>query len=304
MSQSQAQDYKIIDEEHIQNDEPFDIDRVIQWYKLTPDEIEYLRKMTITPAQRRTIMGHKQRSKEWLNVRNDRITASNFGGAIDHSKYDNANGTLRKMLWPGGFQGNAATRYGTENEPIAAKIYEDYMRKQTGPSGVFGVSFPNLVVPTKHPWAGVSPDGFVYHNGLRGGLEIKCPFRQQFYNVIPSMYYDQIQGTMGFLGLKFWDFVVWTPEATQIRRFHFDEQYWSTVLFPKLEMFYMKSYLPRAVLKQQGKLEQGAINVVINIPVSYDFTADDDDVISVSSSSSRTKHVAPDNGCISGTPFF
>lgn len=269
---------EINDEEHIQHEDRkeqcFDVEAMRLKYNLSQEQVELLRTVQVTTAERNKIMSYPQRSDEWLQARKNRITASNFGAARSHSKYENPRGVVKKMLW-GGFKGNAATRYGAKYEDVAAKAYIKFMKSRLGPLETFGVSFPNLIVSLKYPWAGVSPDGFVYDRGVKGGLEIKCPFKQTLYPYIPSMYYDQIQGTMGFLGLKFWDFVVWTPERTQIRRYKFDEAYWNTQLFPKLEKFYMTEYLPRAVLKQRGELQHGEIDPSLHIEI--DMTDEEED---------------------------
>jgi len=175
------------------------------------------------------------------------------------------------MIWGSTFRGNHATEWGNVHEDVAALLYERYMTtkfyaKENDPNllgfgqskRIFEVTFPNLIVPREFPWAGVSPDGFVNDNGLLGGLEIKCPFRQTLYPVIPRTYNDQIQGSMGFLGLSFWDFVVWTPNELQIRRFEFNKAYWEQELFPKLESFYMEQFLPALVHKRNNRLEHGS----------------------------------------------
>jgi hypothetical protein len=82
------------------------------------------------------------------------------------------------------------------------------------------------------------------------------------------MYYDQIQGSMGFLGIPWWDFVVWTPQQTQIRRVEFDKEYFDQELFPRIETFYMTEYLPRAVLKRQGLLQPGKIDRTYTLFIS------------------------------------
>lgn len=262
----------INEEEHIQSEDTeqdFDINYYRQKYALSDAECNKLESFRVTREQRLEIMGYPQRSEEWLQARSGRLTASNFGAAIGHNRYKTARATIASMLWRT-FRGNAATRWGQEHEDIAARLYESYMIQLRGPEHRFETAFPNLIVSLKYPWAGVSPDGFVRDGDRLGGLEIKCPFRKRLYDFIPAMYYDQIQGTMGFLGLKFWDFVVWTPNFMQIRRVPFDEAYWSQELLPGLEKFYMTQVLPRLVMKDQGLLEEPAIDPAIYVELPED----------------------------------
>lgn len=101
---------------------------------------------------------------------------------------------------------------------------------------------------------------------VRGCGEIKCPAAvKQFYSVkkeharhgIPAQYYDQIQGAMAVNGWPWCDFVVYTPEATQITRLWRNENYWKIVLFPALERFYFNRFLPLLGLRREGKLARG-----------------------------------------------
>lgn len=246
-------------------------------YGLDGASRDFLRALRIDADTQHTIMNAEQKSDDWFAARNHRITASNYAAAIDHHKYSSPSEAVEGMLWKT-FKGNAATEWGCLHEDDGASTYERYMRRQRELQGLdpkaFRCTFPGLVVPLSFPWAGCSPDGFVWIDGkLVGGLEIKCPYRKKLYPFIPAYYYDQIQGTMGFLGMKWWDFAVWTPTQTQIRRFHFDPKYWETILYPRLEEFYMTQYLPAALLKQQGRLAEGAIEETLDVDV--DVTAGD-----------------------------
>jgi hypothetical protein len=100
---------------------------------------------------------------------------------------------------------------------------------------------------------------------IRFLLEIKCPFSRKLYPHIPHYYYDQIQGIMGILQLQYCDFVVWTPEKTQIRRYEFNSSYWKQVLFPRLFQFYMDEYLPRLIMKEDGTLKKGELEPTFHI---------------------------------------
>ena len=251
--------------------ETFDVQCLVDKYELTEDERKFLVNLTVDESQREQISQYDQRTPEWLKSRVGRLTASRFGACRGHCQYTSHTQALRDMLW-GEFKGNMATEWGTAHEDGAVQVYTEFMRKHKGLSPEqFRVTHCGLLVSTQHPWIGVSVDGFVFDDSeplverKKGGVEIKCPFGKKLYPFIPSQYYDQIQGTMGFLGLPWWDFVVWTPTQTQIRRFNFDKVYFDTELFPRLEQHYMTEYLPRAVMKEKGLLKPGQIDPVVEI---------------------------------------
>jgi len=249
---------------------PFDIDALAEKYQLKPEEICFLEKLKVDESQREAISQYDQRTDEWKNARKNRLTASRFGAARGHCQYTSHPELLKGMLW-GEFQENAAMKYGVDNEAGAVDLYTKFMRKHKGlTADQFRVTHSGLLVSIEHPWIGVSVDGFVFDDSepegrKKGGAEIKCPYGKKLYPFIPSQYYDQIQGSMGFLGLPWWDFTVFTPQQTQIRRVEFDKVYFDQELFPRLEKFYMTEFLPRAVLRDQGLLLPGRIDPVMEI---------------------------------------
>lgn len=234
------------------------VERIRAEYGLDDEAIDFIRSKQVDIVTQEAIMNAEQRSDLWHESRSGRLTASNYGSAAGHNKFCTPKALAKDMLWPS-FQGNAATQWGVDHEDVAATAYENYMKLQHGEQNV-EVSFPGLIVSLEFPWVGSSPDGFVWiDRKLAGGLEIKCPFKRELYPCIPPYYYDQIQGTMGFLNMQWWDFVVWTPNKMQISRFTFDKTYFDTVLFPRMESFYMRIYLPAALLKSKGLLAEGQI---------------------------------------------
>lgn len=224
------------------------------------DANEWLARLQVTAAQADEIRMYEQGSELWLKSRIGRLTASNFGAASGVNKYTSPKALLKQMLW-GEFKGNAATRYGSAHEDTARDEYVQVKRSE----GVnLTVIETGLVINPARPWMGNSPDGLVdimHPNGTieRGLLEIKCPYRQQFYtpDPVPSYYYAQIQGTMGNLQLPWCDFVVWTPTGLQITRVPFDSNYWEQCLLPALTTFYFDMYMPLAVAKENGELQEG-----------------------------------------------
>lgn len=254
---------------------------------------QFIARLAVTQEEVDIIERYEQKSAEWLNARKGLITASNFGSAIGVNKYTSKRALLKQMVWGNGFTGNAATRWGCDNESVACDIYVETKqmeieerktkssRERELPPGErefpldgvveLRVEQKGLVINPKRPWMGNSPDGIVHvtHASGRtetGLLEIKCPFRKTFYaDTVPPQYMAQIQGTMGNLCLPWCDFVVWTPSETQITRVPFDPEYWSSLLLPNLTDFYFNQYVPAMVNRENGCLEEGSVEITIDI---------------------------------------
>ena len=222
---------------------------------------DFLERLKVDSGKVSRIMNVEQRSDEWLDARKARLTGSVFGSALGHNKHNTARQLLKELLWKS-FEGNPATRHGTENEPKVQKLYEQFVEKHFKEKCSF--YYPGLIVCEKHPWLAGSPDGLPLIGALRLLLEIKCPFYKKSYPHIPHYYYDQIQGIMGILKLPYCDFVTWSKDVFQIRRFKFDPDYWNKVMFPGLEAFYMNEYLPRLILKEEGVLKHNELEPAVD----------------------------------------
>lgn len=240
---------------------------------------EWLAQLEVTEEQARTIVNYEQGTPEWLASRVGRITSSNFGAAIGDNKYTSPRALLKQMLW-GEFKGNAATRWGSEHENVARDEYIQIVKDQIAAAqqvcsygqddevlADIGVKECGLVINPARPWMGNSPDGLItltYASGRteKGLLEIKCPFRKQFYepDPVPLYYFAQVQGTMGNMGLPWCDFVVWTPSGVQVTRVPFDQAYWDNKLLPRVTSFYFDQYVPLAVAKENGDLAPGMLS--------------------------------------------
>jgi hypothetical protein len=98
--------------------------------------------------------------------------------------------------------------------------------------------------------------------------EIKCPATKTLYSLapkhgehgLPRYYWIQIQGQMALNAWPWCDVVVYTPEVTQVTRFHFNAQFWEDVLLPGLQSFYFGTYLPRLTLRAKGRLAPGEVD--------------------------------------------
>lgn len=225
----------------------------------------HYQEFAVTAEDVKRIEQAEQRSDAWKAARKWRLTGSNFGAAAGHNPYKSPEGLVVDMLW-GNFTGNAATEWGTQYEPVACAMYEARMRQQWPD---FVVQHKGLIVIPDTPFIGVSPDGLCRYWDAAAGhyvtflLEIKCPFRwkqDKFYDGhVPTYYYDQIQGIMGFLGLPFCDFVVWTPAGMEINRVQYDPAYFCDVLKPLLLAWYEKLFYPKLCGWREGRIKPPAL---------------------------------------------
>ena len=125
-------------------------------------DLEQFMEFVLKPPDVALIEALPQRSDAWLIARKLRLTASNFGAAVGISAFCSPEDLLLQLLF-GGFTGNEATRYGTENEPVACA---QYLRDLIA---TFGSNAPThqesgLTVSTQWPWMGASPDGIMHCN--------------------------------------------------------------------------------------------------------------------------------------------
>ena len=135
----------------------------------------------IDPCVRRDVWFGEQRSEKWQQVRNGRLTASQFGNAnrlVSHM----CDTQVSSMLWKPVMK-SFAMEWGKVKESEAMRSYVDFMAHATRPTGhVIRVCERGIWISPTHPWLGVSPDGIaeVSHatmNGLsidRASVEGKC----------------------------------------------------------------------------------------------------------------------------------
>jgi len=166
-----------------------------------------------------------QGTDEWLNRRCGRFTASRFADLMTKGRggedfgqtaltYIQEVATERITGVPiNSFAGNTATDWGTENEPLALKAYED----------ATGNKVESAPFVAADDWVGGSPDGLV---GIDGLLEIKCPFNSRYHLLRlgtkepPKQYVWQIQGNLWISGRKWLDYVNFDPRFPEKSRLH------------------------------------------------------------------------------------
>lgn len=142
----------------------------------------------------------EQRSEEWYNVRENLITASDFGQSLGKGKFSTQKQFFKKKC---GFEEKikfdpyiAPLKWGIMYEPIATKIYE---KREEIKINEFGL----LIHPTIN-YFGASPDG-ITDNGIL--LEVKCPYKRKITGEIPEQYIYQIQGQLDVCNLDECDYL-------------------------------------------------------------------------------------------------
>ncbi|MCP3680148.1 MAG: YqaJ viral recombinase family protein [Gammaproteobacteria bacterium] len=175
----------------------------------------------------------EQGSKEWLELRVGKVTASKFKDVMTNGRGDKPSATAKTYMIklvseilrgePMPFFENEAMKWGTETEPQARAMYE--LKN--------GVDVKEVAFVELNEFVGVSPDGLVGDDGL---LEIKCPNTEtqikRFLDDVglPKDYEAQVQGQLWVTGRDWCDFVSFDPridvEASYIQtRVYRDEEY-------------------------------------------------------------------------------
>jgi len=155
----------------------------------------------------------EQRSNEWFELRKGRITASRAGKLFRAADKDALLVELvrQKAGLPPTFQGNEATRYGTEAEPLARASFEAAFDVEVTEVGF--VSTGRL---------GASPDG-IFDGHL---LEIKCPWSRDIPDEPFSEHLAQVNFQLGVCGLENAALWYWTPDDARRFDITFDLELW------------------------------------------------------------------------------
>lgn len=162
----------------------------------------------------------EQRSKEWFELRKEKITASSAASLLIKDKltceayikefdlpesfadnkpanpYSSKTEYILTKCGVNKFTGSVATYHGTMFEQIACDLYS----KRSGKNVIeFG-----LLPHPEISFLAASPDG-ITEDGVM--LEIKCPYRRKINGVIPFYYWVQIQLQLEVANLKRCDYL-------------------------------------------------------------------------------------------------
>ena len=132
----------------------------------------------------------RQRTDIWYQMRNACITASDIGSALGKNKYKSKKQVLMEKCGKRSFFGNFYTRWGNRFEPVATQIYEQLHNVK--------IYDATLLIHPIYPFIGASCDGFVIDELNNEGylIEIKCPFKREPVDEIPTHYWEQPQTQM------------------------------------------------------------------------------------------------------------
>jgi putative phage-type endonuclease len=163
-----------------------------------------------------------QKSKEWFEIRKNKITASEIASVLTNSyklckyyvkefdiknfKYNNdkccnpycsyKNFLMKKCGIGEKFSGNIFTYWGQRFEPIVQKLYSHMNDKNVYEFG--------FIIHEKYSYLGASPDG-ITSDGIM--IEIKCPYKREINGIIPLYYWKQIQLQLEVCNLEVCDYI-------------------------------------------------------------------------------------------------
>lgn len=147
----------------------------------------------------------EQRTPEWYEFRNNRLTASDLGTVIGVNPYENYDSIIKKKCgFEKPFYMNKSILKGIKYEDVIIQIYKYLHNVDVFEYGCIG--HPNI----NH--FGASPDGIVDSNSKNKNyigrmLEIKCPSSREITGFIPDYYLAQVQGQLEVCNLDYCDFV-------------------------------------------------------------------------------------------------
>ena len=197
----------------------------------------------------------EQRSQEWLDLRENMITASDAASAIGESRYESEDAFVKKKVLRTKWAGNAATEHGTRLEPFVRDLYDQKFNRKSHEIG--------LVQHREYPWLGASPDG-ITEDGIL--VEIKCPMSRKIEAKVPKHYWPQVQLQLEITDLEECDFVQYRPAKNESSEAEFvvvrvqRDRDWFVRALPVLERVWQRVLKGRA----QGLCE------IVDDPVPWD----------------------------------
>ena len=197
----------------------------------------------------------QSKSDFWMDYRNGRLTASNFGRAVSVMRNPHPTNIQRlqeDIYHPKNLDNIPAIKWGKVHEGQAIDQYAKSMKVIVKPTGIW--LFPNSIM-------GASPDGLVFqgpHDAKPiGVVEVKCPYSLRETDIEDlcdwhthlkyldcdnrlkkgTPYWQQVQGQIHAVAVPWCDFVIWTPTNMIVSRTFKDPQ-WTNEFYFKLENFF------------------------------------------------------------------
>jgi putative phage-type endonuclease len=164
----------------------------------------------------KTVPQPEQRTPEWYEYRNKRITASDMGCVFGKSPFCSRAQLLRKKVYPEEVENlsesNPFLNHGIKHEDTALHVYE-------AQEDVHVIEYGCIPHDTIE-CIGASPDG-ITDDGIM--QEIKCPYSRPIYGPPPIYYWYQIQIQLEVAELNQCDYI-----ETQIKEYP-EETFWERV---------------------------------------------------------------------------
>ena len=155
----------------------------------------------------------QQKTKEWYEIRNNMITASNMAKTLNESKYGDYNDVIYEKLTNKKYESNINLHHGNKYEKIAEKLYQTIFNTK--------LQETNLIRHRDYNFLGASPDGINMKITLDNNInpkfcdliEIKCPVTRKINTIgmiddeiCPHDYWVQIQIQLECCDLDLCDF--------------------------------------------------------------------------------------------------
>ncbi|XP_047035378.1 uncharacterized protein LOC124641357 [Helicoverpa zea] len=257
---------KLADTKPKQNDYgPASLDPDMSLSELEVAKKEFLKNLEILTAdkdaiERTTIL--QRDSSEWLEIRKNLITASNFGPICKRQVSKDTAPLVKNILYKTNLGRVASIAYGIENEQQALHKIQQQENVSIEPCGLF--------IDTEFPFIGATPDGLIGKDIL---VEVKCPFsalkiglkkaieenkvqilkfnkktRTTSINTNSNWFY-QIQGQLHVARRRQCLLGIWAgeKEPVHIEMIKRDDLFWKSKMESKIIRFYHKCLLPEIV---------------------------------------------------------
>ncbi|XP_046970606.1 uncharacterized protein LOC124537760 [Vanessa cardui] len=230
--------------------------------KLSKKQEEYLKNLKMLDRhsiERATVL--QRDSSEWLEIRKNLITASNFGQICKRKISLSTAPLVKNILYQKNLSGVTAIAHGIEHEKQALQQLQTQENLNILPCGLF--------IDQTYPFIGATPDGLMGDDMI---VEIKCPLvavkmgltnaiQQNKIQIIKydknsetvlnkkSNWFYQVQGQLHVTGRRLCLLGIWAGENEPIltKRIERDDHFWKTQMEPKLINIYMKCLLPEIV---------------------------------------------------------
>lgn len=257
---------KLADTKQKQNDYgPACLDPDMSLSELEAAKEEFLKNLETLTAdkdaiERNTIL--QRDSSEWLEIRKNLITASNFGPICKRQVLKDTAPLVKNILYKTNLGRVASIAYGIENEQQALHKIQQQENVSIEPCGLF--------IDKDFPFIGATPDGLIGNDIL---VEVKCPFsaskvgmkkaieenkiqilkfnkktRTTTINKNSNWFY-QIQGQLHVAKRRQYLLGIWAgeKEPVHIEMIEKDDVFWKSKMESKIIRFYHKCLLPEIV---------------------------------------------------------